>query len=121
MGSAPSRCDNWPRPVDSVPRFDVIFRRIEWSGDDVVWLAPHPDTGFRALIAAVSKAFPDCPPYGGAFTELVPHLTIGERMRDAADATSARLPVKAAVRAAQSIKDTMRRTPGRRSHTPTRT
>jgi hypothetical protein len=63
--------------VASVLRFDVIIRRIEWSGDDVVWLAHHPDTGFRALTAAVSKAFPDCPPYGGAFTELVPHLNIG--------------------------------------------
>jgi hypothetical protein len=91
--------------VRSVARFDVTFRRLEWFGEDVLWLAPEPDDGFRALTTAVWSAFPDCLPYGGAFAELVPHLTVGahaelNRMRDAAHATSARLPVKAAVRAA---------------------
>jgi len=91
--------------VRAVPRFDVIFRRTEWFGDDVVWLAPEPDDGFRALTAAVCSAFPDFPPYGGAFADVIPHLTVGahadlSRMRAAARATSARLPIKAAVRAA---------------------
>lgn len=91
--------------VQSVPRFDVTFRRIEWFRGDVLWLAPEPDDGFRALTATVSAAFPDCPPYGGAFTELIPHLTVGAytelgRLRDAARVISPRLPVKAAVRAA---------------------
>jgi hypothetical protein len=36
-----------------------------------------PDEGFRALTRAVWSAFPDFPPYGGAFTEIVQHLTIG--------------------------------------------
>jgi 2'-5' RNA ligase superfamily len=86
-----------------VPRFDVIFRRTEWFGDDVVWLAPEPDNGFRALTTAVCSAFPDYPPYGGAFTDVIPHLTLGahadlSRMRAAARATSAQLPIKAAVR-----------------------
>jgi non-ribosomal peptide synthetase component F len=85
-----------------VPRFDVIFRRTEWFGDDVVWLAPEPDNGFRALTTAVCSAFPDYPPYGGAFTDVIPHLTLGahadlSRMRAAARATSAQLPIKAAV------------------------
>lgn len=71
-----------------------------------MWLAPEPDDGFRALTVAVCSAFPDCPPYGGACADVVPHLTIGSpadlsRMRAAARATSTRLPIKAAVRAAQ--------------------
>ncbi len=91
--------------VRAVPRFDVIFRRTEWFGADVVWLVPEPDDGFRALTAAVWSAFPDCPPYGGAFADVIPHLTVGaradlSRMRAAAQAMSARLPIKAAVRAA---------------------
>lgn len=106
----PNQLDPWAlrklrEAVRTVPRFDVVFRRTEWFGDDVVWLAPEPDDGFRALTAAVSSAFPDYPPYGGAFAEVIPHLTVGahadlSRMRAAARATSAELPIKAAVRAA---------------------
>ena len=101
----PERLRELAEAVHSVPRFEVTFRRSEWFGDNVLWLAPEPDDGFRALTATVSAAFPDCQPYGGAFTELVPHLTVGAhtdlaRMRDAARAMSARLPVKAAIHAA---------------------
>jgi hypothetical protein len=50
----------------------------------------------------VWSAFPDCPPYGGAFAEVVPHLTVAahtdlDRMRAAARATTARLPINAGV------------------------
>jgi 2'-5' RNA ligase len=88
--------------VRTVPRFDVAFRRVEWFGDDVVWLSPEPGDGFRTLTAAVWSAFPDCPPYGGAFAEVVPHLTVAahtdlDRMRAAARATTARLPINAGV------------------------
>lgn len=41
-------------------------------------LAPEPDDPFRLLTAAVWAAFPDCPPYGGAHPDVVPHLTIGQ-------------------------------------------
>lgn len=43
--------------IRAVPRFDVIFRRTDWFGDDVVWLAPEPDDGFRALTVAVARRF----------------------------------------------------------------
>jgi len=35
--------------VRTVPRFDVAFRRVEWFGDDVVWLSPEPGDAFRTL------------------------------------------------------------------------
>lgn len=94
--------------VRTVTCFDVIFRRTEWFGDDVVWLAPEPDDGFRALTAVVCSTFPDCRPYGGAFADVIPHLTVGAhadlgRMRTAARAASARLPIKAAVRVAHLV------------------
>lgn len=90
--------------VLAVPRFDVTFRRVEWFGGDVVWLAPEPGEGFSALTAAVCSAFPDYPPYGGAFAEVIPHLTVAayaeaDRMRAAALATAAWLPINASVRA----------------------
>jgi len=45
----------------------------------VLWLAPEPAQPFVNLTSAVFAAFPDHPPYGGAFDGSAPHLTIGER------------------------------------------
>jgi 2'-5' RNA ligase len=91
--------------VRSVPRFDVSFPEVRWFADTVIWLAPHPTDGFRALIDAVWSAFPECPPYGGAFGTPVPHLTIGDdagldTLSAAADAVSRRLPVTTSVQVA---------------------
>lgn len=101
----PAQLRTLAEAVRSVPRFDVVFARTSWFDEDVLWLAPEPDDGFRALTAAVWAAFPGCVPYGGAFTELVPHLTVAAhadpaRMREVARMASARLPVPAAVHAA---------------------
>jgi 2'-5' RNA ligase len=65
--------------VASVQSFDCEFAGTGWFGDQVVWLAPEPASPFRALTAAVHAAFPQCPPFGGAFAEVIPHLTIGDR------------------------------------------
>lgn len=65
--------------VSTVPAFDVVFRRTAWFSDDVLWLAPDPARPFRDLTAAVVAAFPDHPPYAGAFDGSTPHLTVGER------------------------------------------
>ena len=43
----------------------------------VVYLAPEPDASFRALTLAVWAAFPECPPYEGKHSDIVPHLTVG--------------------------------------------
>ena len=89
--------------VASVRRFAVTFRRIAWFGDTDAWLAPEPAAGFRALTAAVTAAFPGYPPYRGEYgIEPVPHLTLGtgdapDRLRMAAAAVAARLPVDAAI------------------------
>lgn len=90
--------------VATVPAFDCVFPRVEWFGDDVLWLAPEPDAPFRALIDAVVAAFPAHLPYGGIYDESVPHLTIGERRVGSAEelaaaerAVHARLPVRARI------------------------
>ena len=43
-----------------------------------VWLAPEPHERFIELLESTHARFPQFPPYGDAFTETVPHLTIGE-------------------------------------------
>lgn len=65
--------------VASVPRFRGGWETTGWFGDDVLWLAPQPEEGFRALTEAVTHAFPDYPPYEGQFDDVVPHLTVGHR------------------------------------------
>jgi 2'-5' RNA ligase superfamily len=48
----------------------------------VLYLAPHPETPFQALTRIVADRYPETPPYGGAFSDIVPHLTIAQ-VRDA--------------------------------------
>ena len=59
------------------PAFDVTleeFRRFT----HVLYLAPEPATPFRALTEAVAARFPDYPPYGGAYDEIIPHMTVAQ-------------------------------------------
>lgn len=65
--------------VQPVSAFDCCFPRTRWFGDDVLWLDPVRAQPFRDLTTAVFDAFPQCPPYGGAYRDVVPHLTIAER------------------------------------------
>lgn len=41
-----------------------------------LYLAPDPDRHFAALTSAVFRAFPACPPFGGKFDVVVPHVTV---------------------------------------------
>jgi 2'-5' RNA ligase len=58
-----------------VEPFDVRFAAIG-PFPSVVFLAPEPSAPFAALTAAVTASYPDYPPYGGAFDEVVHHLTL---------------------------------------------
>jgi len=42
----------------------------------VLCLRPDPDEPFRAMTAALVAAFPDHPPYGGKYAEVIPHATV---------------------------------------------
>jgi 2'-5' RNA ligase len=44
-----------------------------------LYLVPEPDEPFISLTEAVAREFPEYPPYGGKFTEIVPHLTVANR------------------------------------------
>ena len=89
------------RALADVRPFECEFARVEWFGDEVVWLAPEPDGPFRDMTTAVCGAFPDYRPYGGQFEDPVPHLTVGHTdlaaMRRAAAELAPRLPVRASV------------------------
>ncbi len=65
--------------VRSISAFDCEFPATRWFGQEVMWLAPQPDEPFRILTRAVSAAFPGYLPYGGAYDDVVPHLTVADR------------------------------------------
>lgn len=46
--------------------------------DVAIFLRPFPDEWFRQLTNRIVAAFPDCLPYGGAYPEVIPHLTIAQ-------------------------------------------
>jgi len=82
----------------ATPRFRTMLARVSWFGESVVWLAPEPDEGFRGLTAALWQRFPQAPPYGGMFDDVVPHLTIGHdagrpALAAAANAVTPYLPI----------------------------
>lgn len=76
-GHVPTVLDRLAAAVASVPAFTCRFERSSWFGDDVLFLDPEPAEPFRALTRAVWAAFPDHPPYEGAYEEITPHLTVG--------------------------------------------
>jgi 2'-5' RNA ligase len=57
------------------PSFELT-RIDEFPG--VLYAAAEPAQELVQLIAALAQAFPDMPPYGGAFAEVVPHATLAE-------------------------------------------
>src|SRR5438874_2395129 len=42
----------------------------------VLYLAPDPAEPFRALTRAISAWYPETPPYGGKWPDIVPHLSV---------------------------------------------
>ena len=60
--------------------FDVVLSESS-RFPGVLWLRPEPREPFDYMTRAARDRFPDCPPYGGAIDEPVPHLTVADRSR----------------------------------------
>ena len=48
----------------------------------MLYLAPEPADGFRRLTEAVVQEWPKAPPYGGAYDDNIPHLTVAHDLGD---------------------------------------
>jgi len=59
------------------PAFTVTFQDFQ-EFPDVLYLAPTSAEPFRQLTELLVSQYPETPPYGGAFTEIVPHLTLAQ-------------------------------------------
>jgi 2'-5' RNA ligase len=107
--AAPDRLDDATiatlhRLVATAASFEFHLARTAWFGTIVLWLAPEPAAPFKHLTELVCEAFPDYPPFGGQFAEVVPHLTIGDhgtpqQLLEAEREVQQHLPITAAARA----------------------
>ena len=66
-----------------VRAFDVELAQVGHFDDGLTYLAPVPAEPFIQLTELFVAAFPQWPPYGGAFEGIVPHLSIGKGLPDA--------------------------------------
>jgi len=69
---------------------------------ETLWLAPEPSSPFRRLTAALTDRWPEAPPYGGVFDDVIPHLTVTETapaavLEQAQAAVGAALPISARI------------------------
>jgi 2'-5' RNA ligase superfamily protein len=86
-------------PVDVDLRSSAYF---EGGDENVLYLVPDPEEPFVAITDALAYAFPEHPPYGGVFAEVIPHLTVAGSTDRALlagieEEVEPRLPIRAAV------------------------
>jgi 2'-5' RNA ligase len=97
--------------------FELVLRQTaRFPG--LLYLRPEPAETFVAITEALVNAFPDFPPYGGEFAEIVPHVTVAQGEDEVLAATERQLeqqlPVKSRVERAWLVEDT---SSGWRRHT----
>jgi 2'-5' RNA ligase len=92
---------------DCFARFEPVrfsLGAIKRFPGGVLYLAPQPDEPFRQLTLAIWNLFPQTPPYGGKWPDIIPHLSIAwladerrltEVAGDFAKASDGKLPVRA--------------------------
>jgi 2'-5' RNA ligase superfamily len=86
--------------------FRVTFAEAaRWPG--LVYLEPRPSTPFTALIDRVAACFPEHPPYAGAISEVIPHVTVVENddapLEEVLAAARVALPFEAAAEALEVL------------------
>ena len=61
--------------LSTFPGFRFELSRVD-RFPGVLYLAPEPPLPFAELTEMLWRRWPDCPPYGGAYDAIVPHLTV---------------------------------------------
>jgi hypothetical protein len=79
------------------PAFEVALTRVGTFAD-VVFLAPVPAGPFAELTQLLWREWPECPPFGGAYDEVAPHLPVAldptpTQRREIEAALTPRLPL----------------------------
>lgn len=66
----------------TTPPFEVVLAEVAAFPDGLIHLRPDPAAPFEELTRRLAEAFPQCPPYGGRFDPVVPHLTLDRRSEE---------------------------------------
>ena len=64
---------------DSLAAFPFSFIEVR-RFPATAYLYPDTSERFAQITQAIVKMWPDCKPYGGAFSDLVPHLTVADQV-----------------------------------------
>lgn len=64
--------------VDEIEPFDVTLGAVHAFPDGLIHLRPVPEDPIRDLTARLWEAFPEHPPYAGAYSDPTPHLTLDQ-------------------------------------------
>lgn len=92
---SPSDLADAARAVRGIGPITVRFDHLCTFPGGVVYAAPDDPSPLIALMHHVWEAFPDHPPYGGEFSEPVPHITLDQC--DPSELADARAAVQAQV------------------------
>jgi 2'-5' RNA ligase len=65
--------------MQDIERFAFTLSEIDTFPNGIINLVPDPAEPFAELTKRLSEAFPQCPPYGGQFENVRPHLTLDQR------------------------------------------
>lgn len=68
----------------TVPVIEVEFKSTSRFPNHL-YLEPEPPDKLVALTQAITAAWPETPPYGGAFDEIVPHVTVAQEGQAASE------------------------------------
>lgn len=88
--------------VAAIQPFDFVLNGTR-RFPGVLYLAPEPDEPFRRITQAIWQRYPQTPPYGGRFPDIVPHLSLADRLAEShldriaeefAAAAQGKLPVR---------------------------
>src|SRR5712691_4384134 len=84
--------------------FRFTLGTVQRFSNEVLYLAPEPDESCRQLTLSIWNLFPETPPYGGKWPDIIPHLSVAQlaneqqRAAIAADfamASQRKLPIRA--------------------------
>jgi 2'-5' RNA ligase len=68
--------DDLSRRFERFASFGFALSSIRRFPNAVLYLAPEPDEPFRQLTLAIWDRYPETPPYGGKWPDIVPHLSV---------------------------------------------
>jgi 2'-5' RNA ligase len=58
--------------------FQIRFMRLGRFDDHTLYLEPEENENLSRVMRNLVMAFPDTPPYSGAFSESIPHVTVAQ-------------------------------------------